>query len=294
MKAALLLRPGEMVVGDVPDPEPGPDDVRIAVGGVGLCGSDLALFRGTWTPPQYPWIQGHEAFGTVEAVGERVPLARIGEAVVIEPNVPCVDCAQCAARPDLRLRQPPVRGDEPAGRARRAAGGPERQRVGHPRAAERDLACVEPLAVVEAALRRLGGRRPGGARDRRRIPGPPDAPLARRAGHGGARPRRQPGPGRPRVRARRARAARGRGRAESTSSSTRWARRRRSTLALRHAAIGGTILVLGLDATPFELTAQTLVRRQLMIRGSLTYDHPGDFAATVARVRSGAHRRRAG
>ena len=59
-------------------------------------------------------------------------------------------------------------------------------------------------------------------------------------------------------------------------------------LALRHVVIGGTLLVLSLDATPFELTAQTLVRRQLVIRGSLTYDHPGDFAATVARVRSGA------
>ena len=26
------------------------------------------------------------------------------------------------------------------------------------------------------------------------------------------------------------------------------------------------------------------MRRQLTIRGSLTYDHPGDFASTVARV----------
>ena len=49
-------------------------------------------------------------------------------------------------------------------------------------------------------------------------------------------------------------------------------------VALRHLAIGGTLLVLALDATPFELTAQTIVRRQLVIRGSLTYDHPGDFA----------------
>ena len=40
-------------------------------------------------------------------------------------------------------------------------------------------------------------------------------------------------------------------------------------------------------ATPFELSAQTLVRRQLVLRGSLTYDHPGDFRATVARVRAG-------
>jgi alcohol dehydrogenase/L-iditol 2-dehydrogenase len=58
-------------------------------------------------------------------------------------------------------------------------------------------------------------------------------------------------------------------------------------VALRHVAIGGTVLVLSLDATPFEISAQTLVRRQLVIRGSLTYDHPDDFRTTVARVRAG-------
>ena len=72
MKAALLLRPGEIVIDDVPQPEPGPEDVRIAVDGVGLCGSDLAVFTGKWTAPRYPWVRGHEAFGRVEAVGERV------------------------------------------------------------------------------------------------------------------------------------------------------------------------------------------------------------------------------
>ena len=48
-----------------------------------------------------------------------------------------------------------------------------------------------------------------------------------------------------------------------------------------------TVLVLGLDATPFEISAQVLVRRQLVLRGSLTYDHPADFRSTVARVQDG-------
>jgi alcohol dehydrogenase/L-iditol 2-dehydrogenase len=45
--------------------------------------------------------------------------------------------------------------------------------------------------------------------------------------------------------------------------------------------------MLSLDAAPFEITAQTLVRRQLIVRGSLTYDHPSDFRGTVARVQAG-------
>ena len=63
MKAALLIGPGKIVIDDVPEPEVGPEEVRIAVGGVGLCGSDLSVFSGAWTAPSYPWVMGHEAFG---------------------------------------------------------------------------------------------------------------------------------------------------------------------------------------------------------------------------------------
>ena len=59
-------------------------------------------------------------------------------------------------------------------------------------------------------------------------------------------------------------------------------------LALARAEVGGTIIELSLDSRPFELTAQTLVRRQLTLQGSLTYDHPQDFADTVARFEDGS------
>jgi alcohol dehydrogenase/L-iditol 2-dehydrogenase len=52
------------------------------------------------------------------------------------------------------------------------------------------------------------------------------------------------------------------------------------------AATGGTILVLGLDDQPLGLSARTLVRRQLDLRGSLTYDHPLDFEHTIDLVGS--------
>ena len=98
MRAALLLRPGEAVIGEVPEPVPGPDDVRIAVGGVGLCGSDLSVFSGKWTAPQYPWIQGHEAFGTVRpsasgcrrAASGRPSLSSRTSPAVSAPSAPAV------------------------------------------------------------------------------------------------------------------------------------------------------------------------------------------------------------
>ena len=41
------------------------------------------------------WIMGHEAVRKVVAVGERVPEERIGETVVVEPNLACFRCEQC-------------------------------------------------------------------------------------------------------------------------------------------------------------------------------------------------------
>jgi alcohol dehydrogenase/L-iditol 2-dehydrogenase len=58
-------------------------------------------------------------------------------------------------------------------------------------------------------------------------------------------------------------------------------------VAFAHLAVGGTLLILGLAGQPLELTAQAIVRRQAIIRGSLTYDHPGDFGSTVDLVREG-------
>jgi alcohol dehydrogenase/L-iditol 2-dehydrogenase len=288
MRAALLVRPGEMVIGEVPDPAPGPGEVRIAVGGVGLCGSDLAVFSGKWTAPAYPWIQGHEAFGRIDAVGDGVDASRIGEVVAVEPNVPCRACPQCAVgrtsacvrRGSVGMNRPGALAEwlvVPAVNAWPAAG-----------VAERDLACIEPLAVVQAALRRLGEPAPATA-------------LVLGAGSQGllmclslvARGTSvlAHDVSADRVQVATALGARalelGEGPEVDLVVDT-VGMPATMALAVRHAAIGATILVLGLDATPLELTAQALVRRQLVIRGSLTYDHPRDFAATVARVREGS------
>jgi alcohol dehydrogenase/L-iditol 2-dehydrogenase len=288
MKAALLLRPGEMIVGEAPDPEPGPGDVRIAVHGVGLCGSDLAVFRGKWTAPSYPWIGGHEAFGRIDAVGDGVPSSRLGELVVVEPNISCRACPQCAVgRTSACLRRRSV-GMNRAGALAEWLVVPSPNAWPAAGVADRDLACVEPLAVVEAAMRRLGGQAPATAL----VIGAGSQGLLMclsLVARGTAVLAYDVSPERVAVAERvGARALEAGADAEVDLVVDTVGMPDTVALALRHAAIGATILVLGLDATPFELTAQTLVRRQLVLRGSLTYDHPGDFAATVARVRDGA------
>jgi alcohol dehydrogenase/L-iditol 2-dehydrogenase len=288
MKAALLLRPGEIGIADVPEPEPGPDDVRIAVGGVGLCGSDLSVFSGKWTAPRYPWIQGHEAFGTVDAVGERVPPARVGEVVVVEPNVPCFDCPACGRGLTSSCTRRQSVGMNRAGALAEKVVVPSANAWPIPGPAERDLVCVEPLAVVEAALRRLHDPMPQSAL----VIGVGSQGLLMTlslVGRGTTVLAHDLSPGRLAFAATLgARALQPDDEGTSVDLVVDTVGNPASVeVALRHVAFGGTVLFLGLDATPFEISAQTLVRRQLVVRGSLTYDHPEDFRTTVARVREG-------
>ncbi len=75
-----------------PEPELGSGQVMVRVGGVGICGSDLALISHARRAPAYPWLLGHEAFGEIVAAGSGVDASRVGQRVVIEPNYPCLRC----------------------------------------------------------------------------------------------------------------------------------------------------------------------------------------------------------
>lgn len=86
MKAVLLHRPGppdSLRWADVPDPIPGPGEVRVRVEAFGLNYAEVLSRRGLygWTPPR-PYILGMEAAGVVDAVGPGVD-RRQGERVMV-------------------------------------------------------------------------------------------------------------------------------------------------------------------------------------------------------------------
>ena len=83
---------------DVPEPDPGPGQVVVKIGGAGLCHSDLHLIH-DFAPGQMPWsvpfTLGHENAGWVHAVGAGVTGWDIGQPVAIYGAWGCGRCYRC-------------------------------------------------------------------------------------------------------------------------------------------------------------------------------------------------------
>jgi 2-desacetyl-2-hydroxyethyl bacteriochlorophyllide A dehydrogenase len=94
MKALVIEKPYTAVVKEVPYPKPGPNDVTIKVENVGICGTDVHIFKGEFLSP-YPIIPGHEFSGVIHEVGENVTAFTAGERVTADPSLFCGHCEFC-------------------------------------------------------------------------------------------------------------------------------------------------------------------------------------------------------
>lgn len=83
MHAAVIQRPHQLTVEKVAVPEPGPEEVLLALEGTGVCASNLPLWQGApWFQyPMAPGNGGHEAWGVVERVGPGVDASWVGKRV---------------------------------------------------------------------------------------------------------------------------------------------------------------------------------------------------------------------
>jgi len=115
MKAAVLRevnRPLE--VEEVGIDKPGPTEVLVRTGASGVCHSDLHFVEGLYAMAM-PAVLGHEAAGTVEAVGDLVTYVKPGDRVILCLSVFCGHCERClSGRPVLCSRLDVVRSpDDP-------------------------------------------------------------------------------------------------------------------------------------------------------------------------------------
>ena len=74
--------PDSLVWKEVPTPQPGPGEVRIAIRAASLNFPDTLTVRGKYQfKPALPFVPGSEYAGTVEALGEGVTNVKVGDAV---------------------------------------------------------------------------------------------------------------------------------------------------------------------------------------------------------------------
>jgi len=85
---------------DVPEPQPGLNDVLIRVMKTGICGTDVHIYNwDAWAAATVPvpLVIGHEFVGEVVAVGDNVNDFRPGDLVSGEGHVVCGRCRNCMA-----------------------------------------------------------------------------------------------------------------------------------------------------------------------------------------------------
>jgi L-iditol 2-dehydrogenase len=99
MKAMMLTGIRQMEMKEIPEPELiKPNDVKIKMSVVGICGSDIHYYTQGQIGSQkveYPFTVGHEGAGTVVKVGSAVKRVKPGDPIAIEPAMPCWECDQC-------------------------------------------------------------------------------------------------------------------------------------------------------------------------------------------------------
>lgn len=96
-RAVWLLGPESVELREVPLPPPGAGEVVMRIAAALTCGTDLKVFRAGGHPRMLtaPCAFGHEAAGTVAAVGAGVERWRQGDRVVVANSSPCGRCRRC-------------------------------------------------------------------------------------------------------------------------------------------------------------------------------------------------------
>lgn len=295
MRAAFCSTPGAIGLRDVAEPVLGAGDVLVQVRACGICGSDLHWFHGALPVPAV--CPGHEMAGEVVACGPDVQGFAPGARVAVEPMVVCRHCHYCrTGRPQLcpRLRVIGLR--RPGGFADRVAA-PAYALFVVPDEIDWPLAALaEPTAVAVHAVRLAGVSL--GARVlilgagtlgllcalAARVAGAAEVLVSARYAHQLAMARRL-GAAEP------ARVANGSiaddlaadvvietvgGGADTLSDAVRVVRP------------AGTVVVLGVFASPPALPALALLAKEVRVIGSLMYDRTGpraDFQIAIDLIR---------
>lgn len=301
MLQSFLTEPGKITFTEAELPVPGQGEVLIRMEMVGICGSDIQMFK-HGHQLDFPLTIGHEGVGRIEAVGSGIPEDRVGERVAVEPNISCSHCPECRKGRGNICRNKRIIGVNETGCFAEYLALPADFAHRLPETiAEDDAATIEPAAVALAALKRSGANPDDAiaviglgtigmllthvARSLgyRVLVTEPIQSKMEKAKAMGAEPLAGGNSGEETA-----------GQLEAayenagvtvlfecagTADST--------TLAIRSAPRGASIVLLGLSKSESSFTSFSLSRKGNSIIPSLIYDHPDDFQQCIQLVGKG-------
>lgn len=294
MKSALLIAPKQIEIGETTEPRVETGQVLICPARFGICGSDVSFYLGHRAVP-YPFVLGHEVVGNVVALGAGVTNFEIGQRVIVEPNYPCGVCAFCRSgrgnicphKQNLGVSLPGCFADFFVAPAKFTWHVPDD-------ISDADAVVIEPLAVSLHALWQARARMGDtiavigcgatglllihaavaqGIRVLAHDKFADKLALARQLGAVMV--------------------------IESGDIAQLWRDENVTTvfecagasptveLALSAAPRGSQVVLIGLSTAPASFVPLRLVREGIRVSGSLIYDHPADFARTIALVKNG-------
>jgi L-iditol 2-dehydrogenase len=102
VKALLLSQYKHLEIADLPKPTSAPGEVLISVAACGICGSDVHGYDGSSGRRIPPIVMGHEAAGTIAALGAGVSGFAKGDRVTFDSTIFCGACNNCR-RGDVNL-----------------------------------------------------------------------------------------------------------------------------------------------------------------------------------------------
>jgi 2-desacetyl-2-hydroxyethyl bacteriochlorophyllide A dehydrogenase len=99
MRRVVFAAQGQLTLEDAAEPVPGEGEVLIETAAVGICGTDIHVLDGEFAGTVFPLVPGHEATGTIVALGAAVAggprdLA-VGDHVAVNPSNTCGQCEFC-------------------------------------------------------------------------------------------------------------------------------------------------------------------------------------------------------
>lgn len=96
MLAAKVVAPYKIESVELPEPQVEPGKVLLENHYLGVCASDQQIYHGKHRCATFPLVMGHEVSARVAAVGEGVIDFKVGDRVVVQPQLVCGKCYPCS------------------------------------------------------------------------------------------------------------------------------------------------------------------------------------------------------